>query len=153
VRAGATTLAVEDALSELANEAIRAAYGTRGKRFNSNGLSADALHRRRDLVEAAKLVVNQHIDSLPSLRDLARSLDCSPFHLSRIFHQVTRLSLRHYIGRIRTSIAADRLAAGEQDLTELALDLGYTDHSHFTNSFRKSWGVPPSRFRARISLR
>jgi AraC-like DNA-binding protein len=152
VRAGATTLAVEDALSELADEAIRAAYGTLVKHLNSNGLSAHARRRRRDLVEATKLVVNERIDSLPSLKDLARSVDCSPFHLSRVFQQGTGLSLRRYIGRIRTSIAAERLATGERDLTELALDLGYTDHSHFTNSFRKSWGVPPSRFRARISL-
>ena len=44
-------------------------------------------------------------------------------------------------------MAAHRLAAGAPDLTSLALDLGYADHSHFTNAFRQEWGVPPSRFR------
>jgi AraC-like DNA-binding protein len=56
--------------------------------------------------------------------------------------------MRHYLNRLRARVAADRLVAGARDLTDLALDLGYWDHSHFTNSFRQEWGVPPSRFRA-----
>jgi AraC-like DNA-binding protein len=57
------------------------------------------------------------------------------------------LSLRAYSGRLRTALAAERLLAGAPDLTALALDLGYADHSHFTNAFRQEWGLPPSRFR------
>jgi AraC-like DNA-binding protein len=44
-------------------------------------------------------------------------------------------------------VAAHRLATGARDLTGLAFELGYADHSHFTNAFRQEWGVPPSRFR------
>jgi AraC-like DNA-binding protein len=44
------------------------------------------------------------------------------------------------------------VAEGARDLTELALDLGYADHSHFTN-FRHDWGLPPSRFRALVGHR
>jgi AraC-like DNA-binding protein len=66
---------------------------------------------------------------------------------------VEGLSLRRYAKRLRARIAADRLATGARDLTELALDLGYADHSHFTNAFRQEWGLPPSRFRARVSRR
>ena len=29
----------------------------------------------------------------------------------------------------------------------LALDLGFSDHSHFTNAFREEFGAPPSAFR------
>lgn len=50
-------------------------------------------------------------------------------------------------GRLRARAAAECLARGAQDLTALALDWGYTDHSHFTNAFRREWGVPPSRVR------
>jgi len=58
------------------------------------------------------------------------------------------LSLRAYSGRLRTVLAAERLLAGAPDLTALALDLGYADHSHFTNAFRREWGLAPSRLRA-----
>ena len=59
------------------------------------------------------------------------------------------MSLRGYLGRLRARLAAERLARGAPDLTELALDLGFADHAHFTNAFRREWGVPPSRLRAR----
>jgi AraC-like DNA-binding protein len=76
-------------------------------------------------------------------------LGCSPFHLSRIFRLTTGLPLRQYVRRLRIVLAADRLRRGDDDLTSLALDLGFYDHSHFTNTFRREWGVPPSRIRRR----
>jgi methylphosphotriester-DNA--protein-cysteine methyltransferase len=145
-RRGVLLLALEDVVAELADEAVGAAYRTRGVRVQSGSPSTPA-RRRHELVEAAKLAINERVESPPSLGELARALDCSPFHLSRTFHRVAGLSLRRYAGRLRTRLAADRLAAGARDLTKLALDLGYADHSHFTNAFRQEWGLPPSRFR------
>ena len=114
-----------------------------------------ARRRRRDLVEAAKVALNEALEdgAVPSLGGLARALGCSPFYLSRTFHQTAGLSLRAYVGRLRARRAADRLAAGARDLTALALELGYADHSHFTNSFRREWGMAPSRFRASLRPR
>lgn len=146
-RRGASLLAVENVVAELADEAVGAAYRTRERGDPSGSPSSRVRRRRHELVEAAKLALNERVDALPSLGELARALGCSPFHLSRTFHRVAGLSLRRYAGRLRTRLAADRLAAGARDLTKLALDLGYADHSHFTNAFRREWGSPPSRFR------
>jgi AraC family transcriptional regulator len=141
----ASPLALEDAVVELADEAVGAAYRIAAAPRRRPSGSAPA---HRDLVEAAKVAVNGRIESPPSLSELARTLGCSPFHLSRTFHRTAGLSLRSYLGRLRTRLAADRLAAGARDLTDLALHLGYADHSHFTNAFRREWGLPPSAFRA-----
>jgi AraC-like DNA-binding protein len=89
----------------------------------------------------------------PALEALSRALGCSPFHLSRTFHRVIGVPMRRYLGRIRARVAAERLAHGAGSLTTLALDLGYADHSHFTNAFRQEWGEPPSRFRAALGPR
>ena len=138
-------LAVEDAVAALCDEAVGAAYRMRGVAGARE--SAAAGRRRRELVEAAKVVVNEHLESLPSLGQLARALGCSPFHLSRVFHVTAGISLRAYALRLRARRAAEQLSSGARDLTRLALELGYADHSHFTNAFRREWGVPPSRFR------
>lgn len=147
-----TILAIDDALAELTDEAVRAAYRAREPRAESQPPPV-AVRRARDMVEVAKLAVNELVASPPSLGELARRFDCSPFHLSRTFHRVAGVSLRRYIGRLRASVAAERLAADADDLTALALDLGYADHSHFTNAFRQEWGLPPSQFRARVRAR
>ena len=147
-------LVIEDAMVELVEETIRsgyASYGEQRKREKHSRTTAGAARRHRDLTEAAKLAINENLGALPGLGDLARDLACSPFHLSRTFHQTAGMSLRRYITRLRASVAAERLAAGASDLTELALDLGFADHSHFTNTFRREWGLSPSRFRARFA--
>ena len=146
VRKRDTALALGDALAELADRSVRAVYGTRAARPEAP--SAGVRRRWRDLVEAASLAIHKRLDSPPSLGELASSLGCSPFHLSHVFRRTAGISLRRYAQQLRARIAADRLARGARDLTELALDLGYTDHSHFTNAFRREWGLPPSRFRA-----
>lgn len=141
-------IAIEDALVGLADEAVRSAYATQTLRTAPSSRSSAVRRRRRDLVEAAKLILNERVDSPPSLGALARALACSPFHLSRTFREVAGVSLRRYLGRLRTRLAAEQLADGAPDLTRLALELGYADHSHFTNAFRKEWGIPPSAFRS-----
>jgi AraC-like DNA-binding protein len=144
----ALRLALEDVLAELADGAVASAYRSPGEPIPRLSASAQAKRRHRDLAEAAKLVLNERVDAPPSLCDLAGLLACSPFHLSRTFHGTVGLSLRQYVKRLRARLAAERLAAGARDLTSVALDLGYFDHSHFTKSFRHEWGIPPSRFRA-----
>lgn len=138
----ASLLAIEDSLAELAGAAVRDAYATHDRPI-------DKPLRHRELTEEAKVILNGHLESPPSLTDLGRTLGCSPFHLSRTFHRTAGVSLRRYLGRLRAGVAAHRLASGAGDLTDLALSLGYSDHSHFTNAFRREFGVAPSRFRAR----
>src|SRR5262245_34343107 len=110
----------EDLLTELGVEAIRAAYDTHDRRTDRGSSNTATLRQQRDLVETTKVMINRALDSIPSLVDLASALDCSPFHLSRIFHAVTGSSLRRYVARLRALAAAERLAAGAQDLTDLA---------------------------------
>jgi AraC-like DNA-binding protein len=140
----ASGFAAEDIVADLIDESLSAlhgATGTRTRRPRSRGA------RQRDAVEAVKLILSRSIGAPPSLAELAAAVGCSPFHLSHIFRTHTGLALRHYVRRLRALLAADRLRRGARDLTSLALDLGFYDHSHFTNVFRQEWGVPPSRIR------
>ena len=146
LRSGASPpLATEDALAELVDTASACAFDT----VRAARPAGVAARRRREIVEQARLILNERFESPPSLRELAAEVGCSPFHLSRVFRGHARLTLRDYLGRLRVRLAAGRLAEGAPDLTALALDLGFTDHSHFTNAFRRQMGVPPSRLRRR----
>jgi AraC-like DNA-binding protein len=138
-------LSIQDALMELLSEAIRALRHVTATR--SRQLSSKATLRNRDIVEAVKVLLGRSLDRPPSLTDLAAAMQCSPFHLSRIFRSVTGVALRDYVRRLRTLLAADQLRRGAADLTSLALGLGFYDHSHFTHAFRREWGVPPSHLR------
>ncbi len=82
-----------------------------------------------------------------SLHELADAVACSPFHLARRFRRATGIGLHAYRTRLRMALALQRLADGEEALIQLALDLGYASHSHFSAAFRTCYGLPPSRAR------
>ena len=81
------------------------------------------------------------------LETVARAVHCSPFHLARQFRAATGETIARYLGRLRLAAAAQRIAAGEDDLARLAVELGFTHHSHLSARFRGAFGVTPSEVR------
>jgi AraC family transcriptional regulator len=105
----------------------------------------------RDLVERAREVLARQFAERLSLHALARAVDCSPFHLARAFRQATGTSLHAHRTDLRLRAALEPLANPRSDLLELALSLGYSSHSHFTDVFRAAFGTTPSELRTRLT--
>jgi AraC-like DNA-binding protein len=78
------------------------------------------------------------------LHSVARAVHCSPFHLARQFRAATGETISRYLLQLRVSLAVERLADGETNLSALALETGFANHSHFTARFRRLVGVTPS---------
>ena len=106
-----------------------------------------------DRAEAAKTYLASRISESISLDDVARAVYVSPFHLSRIFQKHTGVPVHRYLTQLRLRASLERLADGADDLTALALELGFSSHSHFTDTFRKEFGVTPSEVRLNASQR
>ena len=85
------------------------------------------------------------------LDDAAARAGYSRFHFGRLFRTITGTTFHRYLLRLRHREALRRLAAGAEDLTDLALDLGFSSHSHFTTSFRGEYGLTPSDARDRLT--
>jgi AraC-like DNA-binding protein len=73
-------------------------------------------------------------------------VNASPFNFARIFQQQTGLPLHRYLTHLRLRAALERLPETD-DITTLALDLGFSSHSHFTDVFRREFGKTPSEYR------
>lgn len=112
----------------------------------------DVGHDRRveedDRVEAVKTMLAEHFAERQSLAEIGAAVELSPYRIARLFRAVTGSTIHDHRIELRLRAAVERLADGEDDLTELALDLGFFDHSHFTRSFCRRFGLPPSRYRA-----
>jgi AraC-like DNA-binding protein len=131
-------LFVEETAAELVARAIRGPAPTSGHR--------PATRRDRiELVEAAKDVLLARLGEPLSLGSLAGELHVSPFHLTRVFRELTGRTLTAYLHDLRLRAAVERL--GEDSLSRIAADLGYCSPSHFTDRFRAAFGVPPSQLR------
>lgn len=66
-----------------------------------------------------------------------------------MFRQRTGWSLHAYRDQLRLRHAVEWVLDGTRRLTDVALELGYASHSHFTDRFRASYGFAPTELRAR----
>jgi AraC-like DNA-binding protein len=108
--------------------------------------------QRRRIARAQTLLASAPAERW-DLRTLARRVDCSPFHLARQFRAVTGETVSRYLLRLRLSLALERLAQGERDLTALALDAGFAHHSHLTARFGAVFGMTPAQARDALTKR
>lgn len=82
-----------------------------------------------------------------NLDRIARTVNCSPFHLARQFRAVTGETISRYLLRLRLDLALERIAGGEQNLSAVAFDTGFAHHSHLSARFHASFGITPSEAR------
>lgn len=106
----------------------------------------------RDRVEYVKVLIHERHRQKLCLTELSRLACMSPFHLSRIFAQHVGIPVHKYVKQIRLHGALEELSGGQTNLTALALDYGFSSHSHFAYAFQAEFGCSPSRVRAAISL-
>lgn len=98
---------------------------------------------RRRLVDRAKLAISSNPARRWKLAEIAAEVGVSPVYLTQSFQQVEGLPLYRYQLRCRLARALDLLHEYE-DLSTLALDLGFSTHSHFTSAFRQAYGRTPT---------
>jgi AraC family transcriptional regulator len=105
-------------------------------------------HAHREIAHQIKIVLAQRYSEKLRLSDIAAAVNSSPFFVCRLFKMETGMSIHQYVQRLRLMSALDHLAQYPQaDLTELALDLGFASHSHFSTAFLRAFAVSPSGFR------
>jgi YesN/AraC family two-component response regulator len=99
------------------------------------------------LARKAMAYIHEHYTEPISLKDVARSVGISKEYLARRFHQETGVTLVTYLNRYRIGQAKARLEAGEKNLTEIALEVGFSSGPYFSRVFRQEVGMSPSEYR------
>jgi AraC-like DNA-binding protein len=103
----------------------------------------------RERVAAAQEILERRYREPLRLDDLACEVGLSPFHLCRQFRRQTGWTIHRYLTHLRIAEGLERLSRAPRcSLLELALDLGFDGHSHFSDVFRRLVGRSPSAFRA-----
>lgn len=133
---------------QLMADVLEAAFLRHGIRRNRRA-ATNSDHAER--TEAAKTYLAAHLAEAVTLDDVASAVHSSPFNFARIFHQQTGLPIHRYLTLLRLRASLEIIASQEADLTSVALDLGFSSHSHFSDVFRKEFGETPSEFRRRAS--
>ena len=105
--------------------------------------------RRRLVADAMELMHSSFHERL-GLLELARRVGASPYHLSRVFREVTGITISEYRTRLRLHAVLDRLDEGDDDLAAVAAETGFADHGHMTRTVTRFLGAAPSTLRTRL---
>jgi len=99
------------------------------------------------LYEKVIKIINENIaDPDLNVEFLANGVGMSRVHMHRKLKELTNQSARDFIRTIRLKQAADLLTGQKLTVSEVVYALGFTNLSHFSNSFREFYGISPKEY-------
>jgi YesN/AraC family two-component response regulator len=113
-----------------------------------------ALARNRELSQQAQRLVRQamayihehYVDQI-SRTDLAQHVALSEDYLTACFRKELGVTPIAYINRFRVNQAQQLLLDTDKTITEIALDVGFSDSGYFSRVFRREVGQSPTDYR------
>ncbi len=91
--------------------------------------------------------VEKHLHREVPLTELAALLRYSPHYFCRVFKRATGVSPHQFVLNRRIERAKNLLRESKVQLSELALEVGFANQSHFGATFRRAVGMTPHRYR------
>ena len=135
-------LAVQETVIELLDRVLRNTCGSR--RPSDRG---DIARRHRHTVHEIETLLSRKVEEQLTLGGIAGEVGLSAYHVCRLFRRVTGIKLHQYRLRLRVRQALTGIVESRRSLTEIALDAGFSSHSHFTDTFHNEFDATPSSIR------
>lgn len=104
--------------------------------------------RNTRFFKAKSIIEMQFMNPGFTVMQLARDMQLSPNHLTRLFRMKIGLSVHNYLMLMRLSRAKQLLAETDLTVSRIAGDCGFDDPNYFARYFRKHAGRSPSAFRS-----
>ena len=86
-----------------------------------------------------------------ALERVSAAANLSKYHLDRVFKRATGLRPHTYVAMLRVDRAKNLLAHTSKPISDIALNLGFGDQSHFSNVFKQFSGLSPGAYRRAAS--
>ncbi|MGP8201251.1 MAG: helix-turn-helix transcriptional regulator [Limisphaerales bacterium] len=100
-------------------------------------------HLNRERAQKVLAILKENLAEPPGLEELGRRVGCSRFYLSRIFTQEVGKTISVTLRDLRMERAASLLREGRLNVTQAALEVGYSSLSHFSTAFHDVIGCCP----------
>lgn len=84
--------------------------------------------------------------------NLASKCGLTKYYFLKKFRKIEGVTPYQYILKLKMEKAREIISSGSIQLIDVAYSLGFSDQSHFTNSFRKYFGEPPGSFKKKTGF-
>ena len=97
--------------------------------------------------------MQQEFHNGPTLVDIAKQVELSPFHFHRRFTELLGLTPKQFLLDCQIFQAKSDLLARKKELVQIAKECGFAHQSHFTSRFKQATGLTPTRWRRMATAR
>ena len=91
--------------------------------------------------------ISKHYQEPIGIADLAKVANLSISQFERRFRAVFQQTPSRFLIQYRLTRASQMLMHSDATVSQIAQDVGFYDHSHFTREFQKLFGSPPGKYR------
>ena len=98
----------------------------------------------------ARDLLREQREPTPSIAELAREVQISPFHFIRQFEAVFGVTPHQFRIQSRLDVAKHLLATGHYSVTDVCMEVGFSSMGSFSALFARKVGEPPSAYRRRV---
>ena len=81
------------------------------------------------------------------LKELSEHFGKSKSHISHLFKTKSGMTIRAYCNTLKLEDSKTLLLTTDCSVTDIALDLGFSDTSYFISLFKKKYGISPLKYR------
>lgn len=118
-----------------------------GRKIMLKSQEWDKLNADERFLQKLVSLVEAHLsDTDFSVEHLQKELGISRMQLHRKLKALTDKSATEFIRTIRLKIAAEKLQAGQDNVSQIAYQVGFNSLSYFTKCFKEQFGVIPSAY-------
>ncbi len=147
-----STLEVEESTLAIVDAVFRAARSRAGNAGKRVAIERRFFGRAPAIVEATLTLLATEYHGALSVDTISTRVHCSPGYLSRLFRRSTGFTLHEYQQQLRLRASLELLLDPAYGLSEVAMQLGFANHSHFTSAFRRQFGMTPTEFGRNASV-
>lgn len=137
-------------LSEVADEEELSAWVRRMLDTLIEGIRQNEAYPHSLLLLRAINHMRAHLNENLRRDDVARIAGVSPSHFSKLMTQRMGRSFSQLLTQMRINRARGLLGTTTASLSDIALECGFYDQSHFAKAFRAAAGESPGEYRRRI---
>ncbi len=111
---------------------------------DESGLAMQLIHDKLKIV--LYHIQNSYAQNI-TIKKAAALCGFSESHFMKLFKELTGMSFTAYLVNYRLELSAKQLLETGQKVIDIATNCGFNNHSYFTRSFIKKYGMTPVKYR------